>query len=254
MKKFVIGLIIGAIIGISCTLLVWEVLCLNDLDPTQKYGRAELIYYMSQPLVVIGTFSAVIVALFGNEIKNAIFSPKCRVRVEGDGFAEDLGETINNINPQAQFYKLNVFLENIGVKELNELQLVIKKAEYSQDHNKFRTVSHGESVIFWRQPEIKSINLRTSESRDIILARVVPEASLGTPDASQKSPLRFSITGINLDPKYSKKGYWRVRYDIQTPHRIINSFVITYSWSGKWFNRLTEMTNELGYEFKYIKK
>ena len=85
------------------------------------------------------------------------------------------------------------------------------------------------------------------------MARVFPEASEGTPDNSSKSPLRFSITGVNLETKYNQKGLWIVKYSLQTPHKIIKMFQIKLSWSGKWYSRINEMSSEVTSELKEVK-
>lgn len=245
MKKFIIGIIIGLFLGIVVTIVGFNFMLKPILDPNKQYGNLEIVYYLSQPIGVLGTFLAIIVAIFGNEIKNFIFSAKCMPSIKDEGFTEDLGDTDTSTSPKSQLYKLTLLLTNNGVKELNSLQLVVKEVLYSPDKKKFRKIGRSNTVIFWGNPDTKKINLRATESREIILARIMPEAVLGTPDATNKSPLRFSITGANLDVKYSKKGYWKVKYRIETPKKIIRNFEIDYSWSGKWFDRINEMSNEV---------
>ena len=213
----------------------------------------EIIYYLSQPLGVIGTFLALLVAIFGTEIKNMFFSPKCQVYILGDGFDEDLGQTVSTSAPVAQMYKCALVLKNTGSKELTDLSLVVKEVHFIGENGKSKKISRFENTLFWLNPEIKKINLREKEERELIVARVWPEASEGTPDNSSKSPLRFSITGINLDSKYNQKGKWIVKYSLQTPHKIIKTFEISLSWTGKWWSRINEMTNELTSELKEIK-
>ena len=115
-------------------------------------------------------------------------------------------------------------------------------------------IQHNNNLsIVWINPEIKKINLRETEQKEIIIARILPEASEGTPDNSSKSPLRFSITGINLDKKYNQKGDWIVRYSIQTPHKIIKTIQVELHWSGMWWSRINEMSNEVSSKIKEIK-
>ena len=152
-----------------------------------------------------------------------------------------------------QLYKCALVLKNTGSKELTDLSLVIKEVHFINENGKSKKISRAENTIFWLNPDIKKINLRETEQREIILARIFPEASQGTPDNSSKSPLRFSITGINLETKYNQKGRWVVKDCLQTPHKIIKTFQITLSWSGKWCSRINEMTNEVTSEFKEYK-
>lgn len=43
------------------------------IDYEKKYGMLEVVYYMTQPISVLGTFLAILVAIFGVEIKNLFF-------------------------------------------------------------------------------------------------------------------------------------------------------------------------------------
>ena len=180
------------------------------------------------------------------------FSPKCIVDLVGDGFDEDLGHTISTANPSAQFYKCTMRLKNTGSKELIDLQLVLKEVLFVSN-GKNKKINRSENTIFWINPEIKKINLRETEQKEIIIARILPEASEGTPDNSSKSPLRFSITGINLDKKYNQNGDWIVRYSIKTTHKIIKTIQVELHWSGIWCSRINEMSNEVSSKIKEIK-
>ena len=254
MKKAVVSFIIGFIFGLLvCGLYCIFVTSSESIDYNKKYGMPEIVYYMLQPLSVLGTFLALLVAIFGAEIKNMFFSPKCKVYIAGDGFDEDLGSTASSSSPIAQMYKCSLVLKNTGSKELTDLSLVLKEVHFVNENGRSKKISRFENTLFWLKPEVKKINLRETEQRELIVARVLPEASEGTPDNSSKSPLRFSITGINIDPKHNQKGKWTVRYCLQTPHKIIKTFEIKLSWSGKWCSRINEMTNEVASELKEIK-
>lgn len=240
---FIIGLLFGILLYYFYMMMANSFCCVSL---KKVYGIPELVYYMSQPLMLLATFGTIIVALFGTEIKNKIFSPQCVTTIINDGFTEDLGDTRSLPNPSVQVYLCTLKLENIGSRELNELQLVIKEVSYAEDNKKLKKISKGgDSILFWGNREVKKINLREKESREIVLARVYPCAISGTPDGEQKSPLRFSITGHNLAQKQSKKGTWNVKYCLQTPNKIIKTFQIKYVWTGLWCNRLSEMCNEV---------
>ena len=139
---------------------------INNVDEKKTYGIPELIYYFSQPIGILGTFIAIVVAIFGTEIKNLFFSPKCIVDLVGDGFDEDLGHTISTANPSAQFYKCTMRLKNTGSKELIDLQLVLKEVLFVSN-GKNKKINRSENTIFWINPEIKKINLRETEQKEI---------------------------------------------------------------------------------------
>lgn len=252
MRKEFICLATGIFVGfLICSVIVVLYSAYNRIDYSKTYGIAELLYYVTQPLGVLGTFLAIAVAIFGTEIQNMFYSPKCKVSINDAGFTEELGTTSSAINPIAQNFQCTLKLENTGSKELIDLQLVIKDVFYYVDNKKPKKISkQPETILFWGRPENKKINLRKTEMREFVVSRILPEASEGTPDGTKQSPLRFSLIGVNLDSKYNQKGCWIVNYCLQTPQKIIKSFQIEFTWSGRWCNRLTEMVNEVSVKIK----
>lgn len=245
MKKILFPFFAGIFLGsiIMCVILMGSYI---QVDFTKSYGIAELVYYYTQPIGTLGTFIAIIVAIFGVEIKNLFFSPKCVVSIYEDGFSECLGQTISSTSPKSQYYHCTMILKNTGSKELIDLQLVVKDVYFIGGNKKQKKISKvSESILYWNnKPEMRKINLREKETKEIIISRIYPEAIEGTPDNRKQSPLRFSLTGINLDSSYSKNGTWKVLYSIQTPHKIIKNILVEFSWTGKWCDRMTEMASE----------
>ena len=181
-------------------------------------------------------------ALFGQEIKNKLFSPKCTVKILDNKFKEFLGETVNEIAPHALQYTCTLEVENTGSKELNELELIVKEVSFKDNGQKtFKKFSKTvDPVIYWGAPDIKKINLRQDEKKSVVIARIFPEATNGTPDSTINSPMRFSLTGYNLLSQ-NKKGEWKVIYCLQTPQKIIKKITVSYSWDGSWHSREREM-------------
>ena len=254
MRKALVTFFLGLILGfVLMGLLILFLSSKKYIDNERLYGFPEMVYYIMQSLSVLGTFLALLVAIFGNEIKSLFFSPKCEVYIVDDGFTEDLGQTSSSSSPSAQLYNCTLALKNTGSKELENLSLVIKDVHFVGESGKTKRIKKMETTLFWIRPENKNITLRETECREFVIARILPEASAGTPDHSSKSPLRFSITGVNIDQKYNAKGQWVVKYSIQTPSKIIKNFQVNMSWSGKWCNRINEMTCEVTSELKEIK-
>lgn len=174
MKKTIVSFVIGIIFGFLLSEVVFTLVSSSDyIDNEKKYGIVELIYYWLQPLSVLGTFLALLVAIFGTEIKNMFFSPKCKAYLLGDGFEEDLGQTALTSSPCAQLYKCSLILKNTGSKELTELSLVLKEVNYVNGKGKLKKINKNDNTIFWIDPAIKMINLRVTEQREIIVARIL---------------------------------------------------------------------------------
>ena len=247
MKKitiFTLSFIGGIILGFFICCVFLSIMNIAT-DKNISVSIPEAIYYISSPIGVAITFIAVIVALFGNEIKNKIYRPRCAVSLVENSFVEFLGDSENSSTPVAQYYDCCLLVKNIGNKEIKELEFVIKDVSCAKSNQKLKKVNKFENSIYWSKPELKTINLRENESKKILIARIYPENEFGTPEQSRKIPSKLSIMGHNADKKYEQNSKWSVSYCLQTPESIVSNFNIEITWSGKWCSRLTEMKDEV---------
>ena len=256
MKKIITGLILGLLIGVTTCLFIID--CGGSfIDLEKQCSKPEYIYYLSQILGVMATFLAVFVALFGNELRSLLFRPKCRVSLSKDGFDENLGDTSSSTSPQARYYDCKLYVVNTGSKEISNCELIVSEVSYLSDHQQKKEkklLTNGHQSLYWVSRDKKKIHLIVGEQRDVCLFRIYPSSTMQTPDGGEESPLRLSISGYNLDEKYSQKGIWIVKYKLQDNERIIRRFSVTVEWTGKWFDRISEMSTELTTEIKEIRK
>ena len=100
MKKVLVSFVVGVVFGLLLCISYYTFIASSGyIDLNKQYGVLEIFYYCLQPISVIGTFLALFVAIFGTEIKNMFFSPKCKVFILGEGFEEDLGQTASKFFP-----------------------------------------------------------------------------------------------------------------------------------------------------------
>lgn len=253
MKNIFRGLILGFIIGCIITSIV--IFCI-DLKPyvdyQVKYSLLEFFYYIFSIVGVFITALAVIVALFGNEIKNHILVGKCEVSIEPETFTENLGHTANEACPASQVYEATVKLSNSGSKWLSNCELRLMSVEYKSDDSqrKFTRINiRNFRTIFWSQPEDTKFSLREGESLSKILARIYPDNDNSTPDSSVASSKRLSLTGLSdIKKSNNNKGIWKIEYAVLNPERIVTRFQVIYKWNGEWFARASEMNDACSVE------
>jgi len=255
MKRIITGLIIGLVLGVLGCFLVLD-LRSDSISVDIKCSQPEFIYYISQIIGVVATFLAVFVALFGNEIRAILFRSKCKISLANDGFNESLGDSANSTSPQSRYYDCILNVVNSGSKEISNCELIVSEITYlsdSQQKKEKKLLNNGHQSLYWFSREHKKIHLIVGEQREVCLFRIYPASTMQTPDGGEESPLRISISGYNVEERYSQKGIWKVKYKLQTNERILQQFSVTVDWSGKWFDRISEMNKEVSAELKIIK-
>ena len=244
------------IISIICLIAVPSFFTWHNTEIDNKtYGLPDLIYYSTQIIISVATLLAVLVALFGNEIKARVFKDHCKVTLVNNGFSENLGNTQNENNPTVQSYDCSLEIYNDGPNELSDLQLFLKEIYFKPDkHSDFRKIASLQNrTIFWANPDNIKTQLLVNDNKIVPIFKIYPDGSCQTPDQSTSSSLNIRIIGYRLDEKYSKKGVWQTKYQLQSNDKILATFECVVEWNGKWCNRYTEMSKCVNAELINIK-
>ncbi|MBQ0161521.1 MAG: hypothetical protein KBT28_12980 [Bacteroidales bacterium] len=230
---------------------VWKY---SSIQCHKLYGIPELLYYSTQIIGVFATVAAVIVALFGREIRRYIFREKVKIHLYDGGFREMLGDTINTPTPSAQSYDCSLVIENACSKELEGIQIILNEVSYQPDLNsKLRKIkTHYSKALYWRTVENTSTDIGVEDSKRIPLFKIYPAESCQTPDNSQSSSLSMRIIGVQLTDKNNKKGVWKTQYQIRTKSKILKTFEATVQWNGEWCSRYTEMSENVSINIKEL--
>lgn len=255
MKKILTILLIGIIIGVVVTLLILSIYS-GSINENSSYGFLEWVYYLTQPVGVLATTFAVIVALFGKEIRAFYFKEKCTINIANGGFYENCGREPNSTNPVAHCYDCCIKLTNDGGRQIESCELVLKEVSYKDDTNgKYRRIFSSEhKALYWDIREIKEIPLYIGETRTMPLYKIYPDSSCQTPDGNQSSPLCMRVIGCSMQEKYTKKGIWKSIYEIRTKSNVLSQFEVIAEWDGVWCNRSTEMDDHVSANLIISKK
>ena len=235
-------------------LLVVGVWSYSNYCMNKEYGVPELIYYSTQIIAAVSTAAAVIVALFGREIRSSIFKEKVQISLVNGGIKEYLGDTANTPKPEAQNYDCSLLISNDCSREIEDLQIFLQEVKFKQDSNaKYKKlVSFENKALYWRTPEQLSTFLGVDESKRIPLFKIYPKASCQTPDSSNTSDLRMRLVGYQMPAKYYTKGIWYAKYQIRTKRRVLKTFEMTVQWNGEWYNRYSEMVDVVNVNIQEI--
>lgn len=254
MKSKILILFFGFLLGLITAFVIID-LSADYINYCLKPSLPEYIYYISQLIGVLATSLAVVVALWGKEIKDAIFKPKCVLFLEKDGFVENLGDTAGSSSPKAGFYESILNVKNDGPREISECALFLNTISYksNESQKKANTIlKNAHAHLYWGTKSDKWIGLIAEDTREIPLFRIYPNSAMQTPDGEKTSMKRLSIMGYNIDERYSKQGIWEIGYTLQTKEKVLQKFLLTIKWNGEWFDREQEMGNVL--EVKFAKQ
>ena len=243
MKNFIfllVGLIIGTIFG----LFLFQLLNIS-LDIKKTHSVLEAVYYVTSPIGVLFTACAVVVAIWGNDIRSFFNKEKCEVEIENGGFVEDVRGIDDDENMSARQYNCNLIVKNSGSKEIENCTIFITKIIYKEEEkSKGKSIGLANRIpLYWFDPNIKTINILKGEPRIIPILRVYPDSNNQTPDQQNNHaiPRRLSIMGFNIEGKYSKKGIWEISYIVCNAHESLKDFKLIAQWNGEWHRREKEM-------------
>ena len=245
MGKF-LCLMVGLIIGIILGLFIFQLTHI-PIETSKTHSVLEVVYYITAPIGVVFTAFAVVVAIWGNDIRGFFNKEKCDVEIENGGFVEDVRGIEDDENMSARQYNCNLIVKNTGPKEIESCTVYITKIVFKEDER-----SKGKSIglsnrlpLYWFEPNNKSINILKDEHPTIPVLRVYPDSNIQTPDQQnlKRIPRKFSIMGFNLENKYSRKGIWEINYLICNAHEALKEFKLVAHWNGEWHRREKEMND-----------
>lgn len=256
MKKISVTAALGILIGFVLGVLLIDLFNV-PIDATRGYGVLEAVYYIVSPIATLITLLAVIVALFGNEIRMWVFREKCDVSIDKNGFVEDIYDN-GGVEPiEACQYDCRLLIENIGGGSIENCGLFLKSISYRENKDakpkKLKVLN--QRALYWTKPEEVRIDMLSREKRLKPIIRIKPETTSQTPDAMEESviPTHLSIIGYNLEEKHNKKGIWEIGYSLATNHKVLQDFTVVVSWTGIWKQRETEMSEEVTVELRKTK-
>lgn len=244
--KNIIILLVGLFIGILLGLFIFQLLNV-PLDTTKTHSVLEVVYYVTSPFGVLFTAIAIVVAIWGNEIRGYFNKKKCDVEIENGGFVEDVRGIEDDERMEARMYNCNLIIKNTGAKEIESCTVFITKILYKQeDKSKGKSIGlNNRMPLYWFDPNIKSLNIFKGERRTIPVLRVYPDSNIQTPDSQNTRviPRRLSIMGFNIEGRYAQKGIWEISYMVCNSHEPLKVFKLVAQWNGEWHRREKEMND-----------
>ena len=182
-------------------------------------------------LTAIGTIGTVIVALFGENIRNTLFAPRLNMTIEKPtGVIETIPNPDNKTVNKVRFYNLLVL--NIRKKPAIESQVYIRKIETLGPNEKNITVWEDAIPLRWKDQETKSQLLTIGPATECDLCCISDKNVLTILTQYPKSSFKREWVGackliVSLNVRYKESESRIIRFRI--------------SWDGKWDDGEKEM-------------
>lgn len=231
------------IIGISLLAIVLLILIPQIVVTFQDWkDRMTLMGNCFSIIGSIGTFSAVIVALFIEEIKNWLYKPVvCIDFSDENGFGESIDE--DSDNPKANSYFCDMSFINHCSNEAKQCRLLVKDIKYGNSVDRLKSIKDRRKDNFVNE---KDFEISLGIPRVQRLLEVNDINGTTTPNVnSNDSNYCLSLVGVELEKKYQRKGIWEVDYCFISSNCDRHDFRLSIEWDGVYKSRKTEMVDHL---------
>lgn len=218
-----------------------------EIDLDKKMGVGDVIYYSISFFAMIGTFLAVVVALFKEQIVSLFRKVEYSISLSDDGLSEDVDEKQEPI--KSKMYSCDIMVTNKGNIAAFNSEIAIKKIECGNNIKNLKEVKlNKECKLLWDQEFKECVIPGKGGQRIMNLFCIYPSKLTSVPgqDQNKNVPPRIKfngiLDGINVN---SRKGAWVIEYVIYTKGEPLREYKLTVEWDNIWKDRKTEMINNI---------
>lgn len=230
-----IFLIIGYFLGVLLPLGLGP--CEINNTPISKgdyYGN------VINGFVAFGTCSAIIVALFLDEIRSLFKKVTFVIKLNNDEAIEEI-ENIKGTKKARRYHNSIQFFNNGNINAQN-CELYIESATFGLDGST-TTLTVGNAPINWNSGN-NIVYIPYQGKKVLQLFEIIAPQKQSTPDGKTDIiPATLKILG--LEKKETNSGIWEIIYCLYSTNSKPQKFKYIVEWNGKWEERQTEMKNNL---------
>lgn len=199
----------------------------------------------------IGTLSAVIVALYKEELMRWINSPDLEFELISNGLV------VNNnsqVGPAPDSYECSIRISNKGTMIATGCKVFIYSLKHNKNSNRDRLKPdnkvQNKKQLTWTSG---NVDIPVDIPSDIMLFQIMNPNQLGTPQTgiASQSP-KIVLNGYNLPKDKAEKGLWEIEYYITMRSGNVSKFLLTIDWDGTWSDNEEDMLDKVKIELKKI--
>lgn len=243
-KKYIIfGIILCIIVGYFISVFIPFSFWQPPTCDSTPISRSEYITNIIAVLGVIGTFSAVAVALFLDEIKSIFKKVKFEIHLSSDNIKEELDDT-QGVSKKAKRYYNHLFVNNIGNINAQNCELYIESLEYINTTliNPI-SISIKNSPLRWEVEEKDRVYIPSQGKKILEFIEILAPEVQSTPEGVRTEiPPKLIIVGLPQKEEYIG-GKWIASFCLYSVNAKPYKFKVTVDWDGSWQERQSEMKN-----------
>lgn len=218
-----------------------------DIGKLSPMSKGEYYGNIINGFVAFGTCSAVIVALFIEEIRATFKKVIFNIRLGNDVALEDI-ENIKGTKKAKRYYN-SVQIFNNGNINAQNCELYLEQALFISG-NTTLSLSVESTPISWNSGN--SIVYIPCQGKKVLpLFEIIAPQKQSTPDGKTDIvPAQMYILGMKQVE--SKAGKWELVYCLYSINSKPQKFKYTIEWNGNWEDRQTEMKDILNMKLEMI--
>lgn len=252
--------------GVLVTCLLFLLLILSGLvsigillftTPKISHGSTastdpwQACYYVFTIVGSIGTLSAVVVALYKEELMSWINSPDLEFSLIENGL---LANYDSQVGQSPDSYECSIRIANHGTYTAIGCKAYIQTIRYNKNRNRDRlralNIISNKKQLMWTGP---SVDIPLDLPSDIMLFQILNPNQLGTPQSGSaiQSP-KIVLNGYQLHKDKAEKGLLEIEYYITMKSGNVSKFLLTVDWDGTWSDNEEDMLDKVKIELKKL--
>lgn len=244
---FLLMIIVG-IVAIVALLLTTPKLSHGNTETTDPW---QACYYVFTIIGSIGTLSAVIVALYKEELMRWINSPDLEFSLIDNGLVANNDSQVG-IAPDN--YECSIRIVNKGTSIAIGCKAFVHALKYNKNgnHNRLKPDNkvQNKKQLTWTS---NNVDIPVDIPSDIMLFQILNPNQIGTPQAGNatQNP-RIVLNGYQLSKDKSEKGLWEIEYYITMRSGNVSKFLLTIDWDGSWSDSEEDMLDKVKIDLKQL--
>ena len=240
--------ILGGIVAIVVLLLTTPKISHGSAAITDPW---QACYYVFTIIGSIGTLSAVIVALYKEELMRWINSPDLDFEKIGNGLVA-INDSQVGVAPDN--YECSIRIINKGTSIATGCKIFIHSLKYNKNRNYDRLKSdnkvQNKKQLTWTSG---NVDIPVNIPSDILLFQIMNPNQIGTPQTGVAAQMpRIVLNGYQLAKDKSEKGLWEIEYYITMRSGNVSKFLLTIDWDGSWSDNEEDMLDKVKIDLKKL--